>query len=124
MFPSCQATNLAGTGQQATPVAVRHTGRQFAFMLQNILLNAVMAWNSFICSAVIDSNCVCFSDALPRGSSLSDRQLLPQRRLLCLLQVYRGARLQVDLSAGEGREPLSKQILWPLISTWIAIWVS
>ena len=66
---------------------------------------------------MIDSNCVCFSDALPRGSSLSDRQLLPQRRLVCLLQVHRGARLQVDRpqthlmgrSVGGGREGASKQ---------------
>ena len=28
MIYSCQATNLDGTGQQATPVTVRHTGRK------------------------------------------------------------------------------------------------
>ena len=36
MFYSCQATNLAGSGQQATPVTVRHTGRKDFF--ENFLI--------------------------------------------------------------------------------------
>ena len=39
--------------------------------------------------------CYCFSDAISRGCSVSNWQLLPQRGFLRLLQVHRGAGLQV-----------------------------
>ena len=142
MFYSCQATNLAGTGQQATPVTVRHTGTKTFFGGKTIFLLNLLIWTrtdmlSHVKTQCENTKCMrkksylsswdvtikqenmtthwwahhvlsfqlqhrdltlmwdCFSDAISRGCSLSNRQLLSQRGLLRLLQVHRGAGLQV-----------------------------
>ena len=131
----CQATNLAGSSEQTTPVTVRHAGESNvqwpkcdvnlkvqcsiavlcvlmvhcfttlirpASVFQNIffaqkLEGLVLCLNPYDCfeTIALPSWFLFYSNSVPRGRPLSNRQLLSERGQLRLLQVHRRVGLQV-----------------------------
>ena len=135
-FFSCQATNLAGTGQQATPVTVRHTGGKKNW------LQARTSWthSSTLCQTMLPFHAIFAIVWLFQWRHITRR---PAARLTTTVSTvapvlttspsgsssagifskltwYRRRRL-IGQSAGASRLPQHKQILWPLISTWMPI---
>ena len=119
----CQATNLAGSSEQTTPVTVRHAGESnvqcpkcdfnFNFNFKKnpkCNIHSPKVWGTgpffrysttlikpYDCleTITVPSWFLFYSDSVPRRRPLSHRQLLSERGQLRLLQVHRRAGLQV-----------------------------